>query len=111
MQAEIRNKSYDNSSLLAQIEEANNEKARLRKELEMVKSEKDKRILELISNSEKDKEIYKIKSNEIDEKIKEIEAKKKTLSLEFEIERAKWSIEKENLISKVAEKTEKIERL
>lgn len=111
MQAEIRNKSYDNSSLLAQIEESNNEKARLRKELELIKIEKDKKILELITNSEKEKELYKFKANEIDEKIKEIDSRKKTISLEFEIERAKWSIEKENLISKVIEQAESIERL
>ena len=110
MQAEIRNKSYDNSSLLAQIEESNNEKARLRKELEAIKNEKDKKIFELIGNSEKEKELYKLKASEIDEKIKEIDSRKKTLSLEFEIERAKWSIEKENLISKVIEQAESIER-
>jgi len=111
MQAEIRNKSYDNSSLLAQLEETNNEKARLRKELETIKNEKDKKILELMTNSDKDKETYKNKTSEIDDKIKEFDAKKKTLSLEFEIERAKWSIEKENLFSKVADQTETIERL
>lgn len=111
MQAEIRNKSYDNSSLLAQIEEANNEKSRLRKELESVKTEKDRKILELIANSEKDKELYKLKASDIDDKIKEIDSRKKTLTLEFEIERAKWSIEKENLISRVAEQAESIERL
>jgi len=111
MQAEIRNKNYDNSSLLMQIEEANNEKAKLRKELDLIKSEKDRRILELISNSEKEKELYKIKSSDIDEKMKEIESKKKTLSLEIEIERAKWSIEKENLLSKVAEQMENVERI
>lgn len=111
MQAEIKNKSYDNSSLLAQIEEGNNEKARLRKELEAVKSEKDRKILELVTNAEKDKDLYKIKSSEIDEKIKEIDSRKKTLTLEFEIERAKWSIEKENLISKVADQADSIERI
>ncbi len=111
MQAEIRNKSYDNSSLLSQIEEANNDKERLRKELEAVKIEKDKKILELISNSEKDKELYKFKASEIDERIKEFDSRKKTLTLEFEIERAKWSIEKENMFSRLAEQAESIERL
>lgn len=111
MQAEIRNKSYDNSSLLAQIEEANNDKNRLRKELEAVKIEKDKKIFELMTISEKDKELFKLKASDIDDKIKEIDSRKKTLTLEFEIERAKWSIEKENLISKVAEQAESIERM
>jgi len=111
MQAEIKNKSYDNTNLLAQIDDANNEKVRIRKELEDLKIEKDKKILELITNTEKDKESYKLKSSEIDEKIKEFESRKKTLSLEFEIERAKWSIEKENFISKVTDLSESIERL
>ena len=111
MKAEIKNKSYDNSSLISQINELTNEKNRLKREVESLLSEKDNKIIELTNNSEKNKEIYKVKSSELDTKLKEIDAKKKSMSLEFEIEKAKWSIEKDNLATKLQDQLENIDRM
>lgn len=111
MQFEIKNKNNDQKSLYNQIEELTEEKNRLQKENEIIKSEKEKKLQEILSSSDKERETYKVKSQEIDEKMKEIDSKKKTLSLEFEIEKAKWGIEKDNLQAKNSEHLENIERL
>lgn len=111
MQTEIKNKSFDNSSLLIQIDELSNDRNRLRKDLETLRIEKDKKIIDIISSTEKEKEVYKLKAKEVDEKLKEIETKKKTSNLEFEIEKAKWSIEKDNLLAKNSEQADTIDRM
>jgi hypothetical protein len=111
MQAEIKNKNNDQKSLYSQIEELTEDKNRLMKENEIIKADKDNKLKEMNSIIDKERDNIKIKSNEIDEKMKELDSKKKSLTLEFEIEKAKWGIEKDNLQAKNYEHVENVERL
>jgi FtsZ-binding cell division protein ZapB len=92
------------------IELAENEK-RLLMELEEVKNERDRRVQDYQRQLDKDKEAYRQKLNEYEQKAKESESRRASLMFEYEKERAKWQLEKENLFSIKADLTEQVEKL
>ena len=106
-----KNKKNNNSELTKKIEEMNQEKEKYRQIEDSLKEEKDKQISELNSNFEKEKENYKKKIAEIEKNLREAEGKKGVLLLELEKEKAKWNIEKDNLITKYQELNDKMSTL
>lgn len=101
----------NNSELTKKIEEMNQEKEKYRKIEDSLKEEKDKQISELNSNFDKEKNSLKKKIADIEKNLREAEGKRGALLLELEKEKAKWNIEKDNLISKYQESTDKISTL
>ena len=106
-----KNKKNNNSELTKKIEEMNQEKEKYRKIEDSLKEEKDKQISELNSNFDKEKTSLKKKIADIEKNLREAEGKRGALLLELEKEKAKWNIEKDNLISKYQESTDKISTL
>ena len=92
------------------IELSENEK-RLLVEMEEVKKERERRIHDLQRQMEKDKDAYKLKLTEYEMKAKESESRRSSLMFEFEKERAKWQLEKDNLNNIRSELTEQVEKL
>ena len=68
-------------------------------------------MTELTSNYEKEKNMYKKRIAEIEKNLRDAEGKKGSLLLEYEKEKAKWNIEKDNLESKYSELNDKYKHL
>ncbi len=112
LQAEIKGKSTsDTTSLIQQIDELTHDRNKFKKDYEDLRNEKDKQQLEHLSNSEKDKMILKLKISESENKVREIESRRGALMLEYEKDKAKWSIERDNMVSKNSELLENLERI
>ena len=60
---------------------------------------------------DRDKEIYRQKLSEYEQKAKESESRRASLMFEYEKERAKWQLERDNLLGQKAENLETIEKL
>ena len=90
------------------LEEMNQEKEKYRKIEDTLKEEKEKQISELNSNFEKERNSLKKKIADTEKNLREAEGKKGALLLELEKEKAKWNIEKDNLITKNQELNERI---
>ena len=103
-----KNKKNNNSELTKRLEEINQEKEKYRKIEDNLKEEKEKQISELSSNFEKEKNSLKKKIADTEKNLREAEGKKGALLLELEKEKAKWNIEKDNLITKNQELNERI---
>ena len=108
---ENKDKKNVNNELEQKIEEINAENEKYRKNEDILKEEQDKKLLEINKNFENEKKIYKNKISEIEKNLREAEGKRGTLLLELETEKAKWNIEKDNLISKCQEYNDKITHL
>ena len=103
-----KNKKNNNSELTKRLEEINQEKEKYRKIEDTLKEEKERQISELNSNFEKEKNSLKKKIADTEKNLREAEGKKGALLLELEKEKAKWNIEKDNLITKNQELNERI---
>ena len=66
---------------------------------------------ELTLNYETEKANYKKRITEIEKNLRDAEGKKGALLLELEKEKAKWNIEKDNLVSKYSELNDKLTRV
>jgi chromosome segregation ATPase len=105
---ENNNKKNTNNELAQKIEEINAENEKYRKNEDILKEEQDKKIVEINSNFDKEKQNYKNKISEIEKNLREAEGKRGALLLELETEKAKWNIEKDNLINKYQELSDKM---
>lgn len=85
-------------------------KKNLEKEIEDLKKEKDQKVYEEKNLGEKEREILKLKIHEVENRIRDTEARRGALMLEYEKDKAKWSLEKDHLNSKVMELNENVER-
>ena len=103
-----KNKKNNNSELTKRLEEINQEKEKYRKIEDSLKEEKDKQITELNAGFEKEKENLKKKIADTEKNLREAEGKRGALLLELEKEKAKWNIEKDNLINKNQELNDRI---
>ena len=83
-------------------------KEKYRKNEDTLKEEKEKQITEINATFEKEKNAFKKKISEIEKNLREAEGKRGALLLELEKEKAKWNIEKDNLINKNQELNERI---
>ena len=86
----------------------NKEKEKYKKNEDALKEEQDKKITEINSNFEKEKNSYKKRIAEIEKNLREAEGKRGALLLELEKEKAKWKIEKDNLLTKYSELNDKL---
>ena len=112
LQAEIKGRSNsDSSALLHQIDELSHERNKYKKDFDDLKNERDKQLLENLSNNERDKMLLKLKISDTENKVREIESKRGSLMLDYEKDKAKWSIERDNLVSKNLELQENLERI
>lgn len=87
-----------------------NEK-KLMKEIEGLKNERESKVAEYQRLLEKDRENYRVKINEWEQKIKDSEKKRSQLIFEQEKERAKWNMDKDNLIAHKGEMQDHVEKL
>lgn len=85
----------EQGGLEKKLERLLEDKERLTKELDTVKTDRDKKLEDLKRQFEKEKETLKIKNNELQQKSKAIETKQTELILSHETNRAKWDQEKE----------------
>ena len=108
---DARGKNADYTILEKKVIEFNENEKRLLNELEEVKAERDRRVMDYQRQVEKDKEAYRQKLNEYEQKAKESESRRASLMFEYEKERAKWQLEKDNLLSIKADLTEQVEKL
>ena len=106
-----KNKNFNPADLTKKLELINKEKEKLIKNESTLKEEQDKKMSELTLNYEKDKENYKKRIAEIEKNLRDAEGKKGALLLELEKEKAKWNIEKDNLVSKYSELNDKLTRV
>ena len=106
-----KDKKNTNKELAQKIEEINAENEKYRKNEDILKEEQDKKIVEINSNFDKEKQNYKNKISEIEKNLREAEGKRGALLLELETEKAKWNIEKDNLLTKNQELNEKYDSM
>ena len=106
-----KNKNFNPADLTKKLELINKEKEKLIQNENNLKEEQDKKMSELTTNYENEKNIYKKRIAEIEKNLRDAEGKKGALLLELEKEKAKWNIEKDNLISKYSELNDKLTRL
>jgi chromosome segregation ATPase len=98
MLLEQRMKFTESSTLEKRATEALHNLSKVSKELDEIKADRDRRMLEYQKVYEKERENYKVKLQEIEAKYIEADRKRSSMLMEFEKERARWSLEKDHLI-------------
>jgi hypothetical protein len=106
-----RGKQNEYGSLEKKVQDLSDSEKRLMAEIEDLKFERDRRIHDYQKQLDKDKDNYRVKLSEYEQKAKDAESKRSQLMFEFEKERAKWQLEKDNLQNKCHEMEEIIEKL
>jgi hypothetical protein len=99
IQLEQRDKLSDHGSMEKKVQELMEGESRLHKEIDELKNERDRKIVDHQRALEKEREVFKQKQQEIEQKCKELENKRSTMIFEFEKERAKWGLERDFLSS------------
>ena len=87
-----------------------NEK-RLVNEIERLKQSKEGKVSEYQKLLEREREAWKEKAAEIERKLKESELRRNSLIFEHEKDKARWSLEKDHLLSQKSETNELVARL
>lgn len=112
LQMEInKNKAIDPNQVNKKIEELMDEREKLKRSIEDVKKDRDAKLIEAQSFAEKEKDILKLKITDIENRLREVEGKRGAMLLEYEKDKAKWSLEKDHFNSKSTELQENVERL
>ena len=93
----------DHGSMEKKVQDLQEAEARYQKEIDELKGERDRRIVDNQRALEKERENFKSKIQDIEQKCKELENKRSTMLFEFEKERAKWGLEKDFLSSQKQE--------
>lgn len=92
-----RDKTSTQTRTDRRIQDLETKEKRLQDEIDHLKSERDRKLLEFQTTLEKEKESFKQKLNETEKKTKEAEQKKNQLVFEFEKDRAKWMLERDHI--------------
>eukprot|EP01022_Parablepharisma_sp_SALTPOND_P029008 TRINITY_DN722_c0_g1_i1.p1 TRINITY_DN722_c0_g1~~TRINITY_DN722_c0_g1_i1.p1 ORF type:complete len:1467 (-),score=323.46 TRINITY_DN722_c0_g1_i1:3360-7760(-) len=111
LQFEQRAKQAEATAFEKKIAESLEALNKVSKELEEIKADRDRRVLEYQKLFEKERENYKSKLQEIENKYTEVDSKRGVMMMDFEKERAKWSLERDHLIMQKNEAHEIIARL
>ena len=93
------------------INEIMDEFNKISKELDEVKAERDRKVLDYQKLFEKERENYKAKLQDIESKYTEIDGKRGLMEMQFEKERMMWESERNNLIQQRNEAKEIIVQL
>jgi hypothetical protein len=108
---EQRGKQSEQGTLEKKVTEFQDAHSKISKELDDVKADRDRKILEYQKLFEKERENYKAKLQEVESRFGEADSKRGQQVFEFEKERAKWSYERDQLINQKSEAQEIIARL
>lgn len=112
LQLEVaKSKADDPAVSNKKFEEIIEEKEKLKKEIEDIKKDRDSKIIELQTSTDKEKDLIKLKITESENRLREVEGKRGALLLEYEKDKAKWSLEKDHYSSKTSELQEIVEKL
>ncbi len=111
LQQELRGKSLDPSAISKRISELLEVQERMKRDLDDARREKEIKITEIQSMCDREKEILKVKINDIENRLREVEGKRGQLMLEYEKDKAKFSLEKDHLDSKNKELQDTLDRL
>lgn len=98
---ETRGNVSEFSNMEKKLREVMESEQNLIDEMRDLKNERDRKCLEHQSIVEREKEIYKQRLHEAEKKSKSSEAKRSTMMFEFEKERARWTLEKDKLMSDI----------
>lgn len=101
----------DHGSMEKKVQELLESESKLQKEIDELKGERDRRIVDHQRALEKEREVYKTKLTDVEQKCKELENRRSSMLFEFEKERAKWGLEKDLISSQKQEIQENLERL
>lgn len=99
LELERRGRSSDSGSLEKRLQDLVESEKRLHGEVEVLKKEKERRLLECQENYAKEKQALRIKLADVEKRAKEAENQRGQLFLEHEKERAKWALERDHLVS------------
>lgn len=103
LQLEQRDKMSDHGAMEKKVAELMDNESKLLKEIDDLKQERDRKIIDNQRNIEKERETLKGRIQEVEQKCKEVENKRSTMIFEFEKERAKWGLERDHLVSQKQE--------
>lgn len=93
----------DHGTMEKKVQELIENEARLAREIDELKQERDRKIIENQKVLEKERETFKGRLQEVEQKCKELENRRSTMIFEFEKERAKWGLERDHLVSQKQE--------
>jgi len=85
--------------------------SRLLKDIEELKAERDRKMMENQRGLEKDRDTFKQKLTDVEQKCKELENKRSTMIFDLEKERAKWGLERDTILNQKQEIQENLDRL
>lgn len=111
LQLELRDQMSEHGSMEKKVQDLQEAEARYHKEIDELKGERDRRIVDNQRALDKERETFKTKIQDIEQKCKELESKRSTMFFEFEKEKAKWGLEKDFLTSQKQEVQEQVERV
>mmetsp|Transcript_19811 Transcript_19811/g.36576 ORF Transcript_19811/g.36576 Transcript_19811/m.36576 type:complete len:1656 (+) Transcript_19811:4704-9671(+) len=99
LELERRVRNCDSGTIEKRLIEMQENEQRLHDEIDNLKKDRDRKINEQIEQFQSDKENLRVKLADYEKRTKEAEASKSALFLEHEKEKARWSLEKDHLIS------------
>ena len=108
---EQRVKMSDHGTMEKKVCELLENETRLQREIDELKQERDKKIVDNQRNVEREREIFKGRLNESEQKCKELESKRSSQMFELDKERAKWCLERDHLVAQKQEVQEQLERM
>lgn len=93
----------DHGSMEKKVSELMENESRLLKEIDELKAERDRKIIENQKFLEKERDNFKQKLSDLEQKCKELESKRSTMIFDLEKERAKWSLERDTILNQKQE--------
>ena len=85
----------DHGSMEKTVAELQENESKLHKEIEELKGERDRKIVDNQRAMEKERDTFKQRISDVEQKCKELENKRSTMIFDLEKERAKWGLEKD----------------
>jgi hypothetical protein len=92
-----REKDKDVNSSEKKIQDLSTSEKKLREQIDNLKSERDKKMIDHQQVLEKERETYKTKLHDAESKAREADQKRNSLIFEFEKEKAKWALKRDHL--------------
>lgn len=89
----------DHGQMEKKVNELIENERRLHQEIDDLKAERDRKIVDNQKLVEKERENFKLRMVEIENKSKDSENRRSSMLFELEKERAKWGLERDHLVS------------
>ena len=87
----------DRSIYEKKVMDSSDREKRLQDEVNRLKEERDRKMIDHQKETEKDKSYYKTKLHEVEVKCREAESKRTSLMFEFEKEKAGWGLKQDHM--------------